>query len=89
MKNTLSILVGIFAGIGAAGAATITGADDVLFVVGTGANQASLVIDFNDGAGTESFAWGYRWDGTASGEDMITAIAAGDANRTIDSGSFV
>ncbi len=53
-------------------------ADDVLFVAGSGANRATLVIDFNDGKTNESFAWGYRWDGVASGADMFLAITVAD-----------
>ena len=59
--------------------------DDIEFWVGSGANQAVLIIDFNDGQTSESFAWGYRWDGTACGADMILAVAAADANLSIDS----
>ncbi len=35
------------------------------------ANSAILVVDFD----SKSFAWGYRWDGKASGYDMLTAVA--------------
>lgn len=57
---------------------------------GTGANQAALVIDFHDGQANQSFAWGYRWDGTATGEDMVNAIVASDPllSDTITSYSF-
>lgn len=89
MKNTIGIIVGFFVGIGAAQAAVVMDVSDVLFVAGEGANRATLIIDFNDGNGTESFAWGYRWDGVASGEDMLTTIALADPNLTIDSASFV
>ncbi|MBW1683192.1 MAG: VPLPA-CTERM sorting domain-containing protein [Deltaproteobacteria bacterium] len=49
--------------------------DDIDFWVGTGSNQAALVVDWNDSKDPQSLAWGYRWDGTASGEDMMRAIA--------------
>jgi len=48
---------------------------DIDVWVGTGSNEAALIIDFNDGELNESFAWGYRWNGTASGADMLLAIA--------------
>lgn len=53
--------------------------DDVDFWAGTGANHAVLIIDWADNA-TEppALAWGYRWDGTAYGGDMLTAIVAAD-----------
>ncbi len=40
--------------------------------VGTGANEALLVVDF----GPASFAFGYRFDGQKTGFDMISDIAA-------------
>lgn len=55
--------------------AAITGFDDIIYWVGSGANQAAMVIDWNDGTETQSFAWGYRWDGEATGRDMFQAIA--------------
>ena len=64
-------------------AATVTDTDDLLFVVGSGSNLATLIIDFNDGTSTESFAWGYRWDGEKSGADMILTVAAADPNLTL------
>jgi hypothetical protein len=53
----------------------ITNFSDIQYWVGSGSNQAAFVIDWNDGTATESMAWGYRWNGTASGEDLIKAIA--------------
>jgi len=49
--------------------------DDIEYWVGTGSNRAALVIDWNDGKNHQSLAWGYRWDGTAYGADMLMAIA--------------
>lgn len=53
-------------------------ASDVTYWVGTGMNSAVLVIDFQDGSGTDSYAWGYRFDGTTDGQTMMNAIAAAD-----------
>lgn len=53
--------------------------DDIDFWVGSGANEAALVIDWNDGKSPESLLWGYRWDGSATGEDMLTAVVAADS----------
>ena len=60
--------------------------DDIDFWVGTGNNQAALVVDWNDGKDPQSLAWGYRWDGTASGEDMMRAIAGSGLIRYRDGG---
>lgn len=42
---------------------------------GTGENRAALIIQFNDGKSNAAYVWGYRWTGTASGEDMLRAVA--------------
>lgn len=52
---------------------------DVEFWVGQGANQAGFVIDWNDGLAEESLMWGFRWDGDATGADMLLAIVSADA----------
>ncbi len=63
--------------------ALISNFSDVTFWVGSGANQAVLVVDWNDGTSPVSLAWGFRWDGVATGQDMLLAIAS----STIDSGT--
>ncbi|MEI6490990.1 MAG: hypothetical protein WCO94_00455 [Verrucomicrobiota bacterium] len=63
--------------------------NDIEYWVGTGANQAGLVIDFHDGAAEQSFAWGFRWDGVATGYDMLTAIDAASVELSINSPSYV
>lgn len=66
-------------------AAPITGFDDIDYWVGSGANRAALVIDWNDGIVPVSLAWGFRWDGVATGMDMLKAIAGatlGDVTAT-------
>ncbi len=74
---TLGLLAATPAAHAAATSPVIT-TDDLLSVVGSGANLATIVIDFNDGTSRESFAWGYRFDGEASGADMILAVTAAD-----------
>ncbi|MFW5697574.1 MAG: PEP-CTERM sorting domain-containing protein [Fimbriimonadaceae bacterium] len=51
---------------------------DIHFWVGQGENEAALVIDWNDGIEPQSLAWGYRWDGEATGEDMVFAVMQAD-----------
>ncbi len=41
-----------------------------------GANRCALVIDFQDGQTTQSLVWGYRWNGTKTGEDLVRAVAS-------------
>ncbi|MDF3130521.1 PEP-CTERM sorting domain-containing protein [Kiritimatiellaeota bacterium B1221] len=63
-------------------ASSITSFADITNWVGSGANQAGFVIDFNDGTTNQSYAWGFRWDGSQTGEDMFQAIVAADPNLT-------
>ena len=56
----------------------------VEFWVGSGPDSSVLVVDFQDGTDDPSYAWGYLHDGTATGEDMVNAIAAADPNITVD-----
>jgi hypothetical protein len=53
--------------------------DDIQFWVGAGTQRAALVIDWYEGRpAPPALAWGYRWDGTARGSDMLRAILAAD-----------
>lgn len=47
--------------------------------VGEGSKKALLVIDWNDGADSVSMAWGYRFDGEVTAEDMLKAVSETDA----------
>jgi hypothetical protein len=52
---------------------------------GTGTNEAGFVIDWYNGTTSEaSLMWGYRWDGTATGEQMFDAIIAGDSRLSAE-----
>lgn len=61
---------------------------NIQYWVGSGSNEAALVVDFQMPSGTESYAWGYRWNGTATGEDMFRAIAGTTVLRQRDGGAF-
>ena len=52
--------------------------DDIQFWVGSGSKKAALVIEWHDNNSPDAMVWGYRWDGEASGHDMIVAIAKAD-----------
>lgn len=65
-------------------------ADDVAFWTGSGAHASILVVDFHDGANSSSFAWGFRFDGTTTGEAMLDAVAAADpAFEALVAGGFL
>lgn len=66
---------------------TVGNFDDIQFWTGSGTNRAALVLQWNDGETPASLAWGYRWNGAATGFDMITAIAG--ASTISDTGGTV
>ena len=49
--------------------------ENIEYWVGSGLHRAALVLQWNDGLAPVSVAWGYRWDGDATGMDMLRAIA--------------
>lgn len=54
--------------------------DEIDFWVGEGNQRAALVIDWDEADGTgPSLVWGYRWDGAATGRDLVRAVTAADA----------
>ncbi|MDE5790906.1 MAG: leucine-rich repeat domain-containing protein [Muribaculaceae bacterium] len=50
--------------------------DDIQSWTGEGENRAALVIQWNDPRETHAIVFGYRWDGLATGADMIRAVVA-------------
>lgn len=64
-------------------------ADDVTFWTGSGAHEAVLIVDFQDGAETTSYAWGFRFDGTTTGADMLNAVVDADPNFAIVANAFL
>lgn len=68
-----------------ASAATL---DDIQFWAGDGTNRAGLVIDWNAGANPRSLVWGYRWNGTATGMDMLQAVVTADPRLFAHMGRF-
>lgn len=50
--------------------------DDIQSWTGEGENRAALVIQWNDPRETHAVVFGYRWDGLATGADMIRAVVA-------------
>ena len=53
--------------------------DDIRYWVGSGANRAAMVIDWGENAADPpALVWGYRWDGQATGADMLSDVLAAD-----------
>lgn len=60
------------------------------FWVGSGSDSALLVIDFAGSDFDSSYAWGYRYNGAQTGEDLLLAIAAADENLSVNiAGGFL
>jgi hypothetical protein len=61
-------------------ASTVASFDDVQFWAGAGANRAAIAMDWDSSSPADTaLVWGYRWDGTAKGEDMLRAALKADA----------
>ena len=58
--------------------------DSIKFWTGTGTNKAAMVIQWNDGGTPTSMVWGYRWNGTATGFDMLCSIAGTTSIKNLD-----
>lgn len=65
-------------------------ADDVDYWIGSGTDTTILVVDFQDGSGASSFAWGYLYSGTVTAKTMLGDIAAADPAFSADTaGGFL
>ena len=53
--------------------------ENVEYWVGAGSNRAAVAIDWDkNSTATPALVWGFRWDGVASGQTMLSAIVAAD-----------
>lgn len=60
------------------GPLTAASLDDIQLWAGTGTQRAALVIEWPDGPEPRSLLWGFRWDGPATGLDMLQAVVQAD-----------
>ena len=67
-----------------ASSAIVKSFDDIQFWAGNGTNRSALVIEWNDGKIPSAMAWGYRWNGQATGLDMLKAIAGSSSTTYYD-----
>ncbi|MCL5104948.1 MAG: PEP-CTERM sorting domain-containing protein [Armatimonadetes bacterium] len=77
-RSTITIVAAMALLAMVAGGAGAFSFSDIDYWVGSGSNQAAIVIDWNDGINPASLAWGYRWTGAATGYDMFNAVVAND-----------
>lgn len=47
--------------------------------VGTGSEESFFTLDFQDGTTDHNYAFGYKYDGTQTGADFLTALSSGTA----------
>jgi hypothetical protein len=60
-------------------AQSVSSFEDIQFWTGVGANRAAIAIDWDAFNATDpALVWGFRWDGAATGEDMLRAVLAAD-----------
>ena len=77
-KNTISSFAAgfcCFAAMQLSQAGLVTNINDIQNWTGTGSQNAAIVFQCNDGQSPAALVWGYRWNGSATGYDMLTAIA--------------
>jgi len=65
---------------------TVNELSDIVLWAGAGVHEAGFVLQFGDVEDPTSIAWGYRWDGAATVEDMMFALAG---STTISGGGSV
>lgn len=56
---------------------------NIQYWIGSGSDSAILVVDFRDGSWDSSYAWGYLFNGSATAQMMLNAIAAADVNFSV------
>lgn len=64
-------------------------ASDIQYWVGTGSNQAVVIIGWDDNPSNNNFAlaWGVRWNGTATAANMLDTISTYDSRVTYTIGT--
>jgi hypothetical protein len=61
---------------------------DITVWAGSGTNRAALVIEWSTDSGYISKVWGYRWNGTKTGRDMLNAVKQLDSRIYELAGSY-
>ena len=82
MKASVCALAGVLL-TASSHADLVFGDVDIVADVGTGANQALLLIDWNDGIGDEAAAFTYNWDGVVNGLDALNAVDTAVSRLTV------
>ncbi len=89
LRHAVIALIASLGVVGQLPAAPVTSFDDVAYWVGTGSNRAAVAIDwFRDSTEEPAVVWGFRWDGAATGQTMLSAVVAADPRLFAKSGGF-
>jgi hypothetical protein len=54
---------------------TVSSFSNIQYWTGAGTNSAALVLEFGSPSTPDSITWGYRWNGSATLEDLIFSVA--------------
>lgn len=84
LSGVVFLLMTVFCGAAVAGPYADFDFDDITYWVGEGENEAALVVEWADGEDMITLAWGYRWNGTAYGSDMVYALAQAVDRYTLE-----
>ncbi|HTR40599.1 MAG TPA: hypothetical protein VMH87_03210, partial [Pseudomonadales bacterium] len=88
-QKVITLAAGMALAMLAAGTAPAISLDDIQLWAGSGTNRAAVVIEWNSPelfnnstvpapVTSKTMAWGYRFNGTATGAEMLNAILAAD-----------
>ena len=56
---------------------------DIAYWIGSGENEAILIVSWDESSPAQSLAWGYRWNGTKTAAQMLTEIDSADSRLSI------
>ena len=76
MKLCILSAAGLLLALVASSANAQTFTPQLTATVGSGSEESFLTVDFKDGTQNDSFAFGYKYDGTQTGADLLNAFAS-------------
>jgi hypothetical protein len=76
MKLQFSTAAAFLLVVGASAAHAQTFIPLLTATVGSGSEESFLTVDFQDGTQNDNFAFGYKYDGTKTGVDLLNAFAS-------------
>lgn len=77
MKHISLAVLGILLAILSSTAHAQTFTPQITQTVGSGSKESFLVVDFQDGTVDHNYAFGYLYDGSKTGADLVAAVSSG------------